>query len=302
MTLLSVDEMRELAPCYVMDTLSASELQQFEEGMRNTEIARAIEPEIVAHRAAIEFLAMQYAVTPPPSLRDRLHARIAAEQRVVSEPAVVLPMRPVARVTPTLGGATRVTPVQGAFTSPGSVRVVSTSKTAWWGAGVLGLALAASVVFAIDLQNRVHALQSELTQQQRIAERSTARLAEREITLRTLLDGGNDLVLVRLAANESKGPGMQVFWNTRDGHAVILASGLAQLPKNRTYALWVIRNGKPVPLKLFNPEADGSALISGVALLKQGDTVDAFAVTEEPAAGSPQPTMTPFLVGAVPKT
>ena len=298
MTLLSVDEMRELAPCYVMETLSASELQQFEEGMRNTEIARAIEPEIVAHRAAVEFLATQYAVTPPPSLRDRLQARIAAEQRVVSESAVVLPMRPVARVMPTAGGATRVTPVQGAF----PLRVPSTSKTAWWGAGALGLALAASVVFAIDLQNRVHALQTELTQQQRIAERSTARLAERETTLRTLLDGGNDLVLVRLAANESKGPGMQVFWNTRDGHAVILASGLAQVPKNRTYALWAIRNGKPVPLKLFNPEADGSALISGVALLKQGDTVDAFAVTEEPAAGSAQPTMTPFLVGAVPKT
>lgn len=302
MTLLSVDEMRELAPCYVMDTLSASELQQFEEGMRNTEIAHALEPEIVAHRAAVEFLATQYAVTPPPSLRDRLQARIAAEQRIVSEPAVVVPMRPVARVTPTTGGATRVTPIQGAFTSQGGVRVAPANKTAWWGAGALGLALAASVVFAIDLQNRVDALQSELTQQQRIAERSTARLAERETTLRTLLDGGNDLVLVRLAANESKGPGMQVFWNTRDGRAVVLASGLAQVPRNRTYALWVIRNGKPVPLKLFNPEADGSALISGVALLKQGDTVDAFAVTEEPAAGSPQPTMTPFLVGAVPKT
>jgi len=27
--------------------------------------------------------------------------------------------------------------------------------------------------------------------------------------------------------------------------------------------------------------------------------VAAFAVTEEPAAGSPQPTMTPFLVGSV---
>jgi anti-sigma-K factor RskA len=30
--------------------------------------------------------------------------------------------------------------------------------------------------------------------------------------------------------------------------------------------------------------------------------VAAFAVTEEPAGGSPQPTMTPFLVGAVPKS
>lgn len=302
MTPLSVEEMRELAPCFVMDTLSASELQQFEEGMRNADVARALGPEIEAHRAAVEFLAKQFAVTPPPSLRDRLQARIAAEPRVVSEPGVILPMRPVARVTPIAGGATRVTPMQGAFPSHGSVRVTSTNKAAWWGAGALGLALAASVVFAIDLQNRVADLQSELTQQQRVAQRSAARLAERETTLRTLLDGGNDLVLVRLAANESKGPGMQVFWNTREGRAVVLASGLAQVPKNRTYCLWAIRNGKPVPIKLFNPDADGSALVAGVAIVKQGDTVDAFAVTEEPAAGSPQPTMTPFLVGAVPKT
>jgi hypothetical protein len=44
---------------------------------------------------------------------------------------------------------------------------------------------------------------------------------------------------------------------------------------------------------------DGRSLVNGVNVPKALEGVAAFAVTEEPAEGSPQPTMTPFLVGTV---
>ena len=98
---------------------------------------------------------------------------------------------------------------------------------------------------------------------------------------------------------KSNRPGIQLFWNVKTGTAVIHASGLKQVAEGRTYCLWMIRDGTPVAVKLFNPDPDGHRLINGVELPKDRQGIAAFALTEEPAAGSPQPTMTPFLVGTV---
>jgi anti-sigma-K factor RskA len=94
---------------------------------------------------------------------------------------------------------------------------------------------------------------------------------------------------------------MQVFWNVREGRAVVSASGLAQLSRDRAYALWMIRDGKPVPIALFNPDAAGRAVVQDITVPTATEGVAAFAVTEEPASGSPQPTSAPFLVGEVRK-
>ena len=79
MTPLSLDELRELAAGFVMGTLTADELAQFNVGMQDKAFADALAPELAAHRAAIEFLSTERAVAPPPDLKNRLMARIAAE-------------------------------------------------------------------------------------------------------------------------------------------------------------------------------------------------------------------------------
>jgi anti-sigma-K factor RskA len=165
--------------------------------------------------------------------------------------------------------------------------------------GITTLAMAASAILAFELDGKVRTLTTTVEQQALLIKRNDARLASRDETVRILTEGGNDLVLVRLAANEATGPGMQVFWNVKDGTAVVHASGFKQVAANRTYCLWLIRDGKPVPVKLFNPDPDGHRLLNGVEVPKNMQGIAAFAVTEEPAEGSPQPTMTPFLVGAV---
>lgn len=268
MTPLSLDALRELAPGYAMGTLTPAEHADFERAMSDPAIAAELQPELDAHRATTEVLATAHAVQPAPDLRARTLARIASESQRAA-PTPVLPFeRPRRSVGP-------------------------------WVTGGLATALAASVLFAVNLQREVERLKAGASERDSVLAAAEARLKARDETVRILTSGGNDLVMVRLTANEAAGPTMRVFWNVKDGSAVIDASGLRQLPATRSYALWMIRDGKPVPLALFKPDSAGHSLVNGVNVPKELAGVAAFAVTEEPAEGSPQPTMTPFLVGAV---
>ncbi len=269
MTPLSLDALRELAPGFVMGTLTPAEQADFARALTDPSIAAELQPEIDAHRAAMEFIATSITVQPSPDLRSRVLARIASEPQLSGAATKTLPFQRPAR------------------------------PVAAWVTGGLATALAASALFSVSLQREVVSLRASVLARDSAMAKAQARLSARDETVRILTEGGNDLVLVRLVANENAGPAMQLFWNVKDGSAVIHASGLRPVAATRAYALWMIRDGKPVPLALFKPDADGHRLINSISVPKDMAGVAAFAVTEEPAEGSPQPTMTPFLVGAV---
>lgn len=305
MTSLSLHDLRELAPAFVMGTLTPEELVQFNGALQNEAVAAELAPEIAAHRAAVEFLSTERAVTPQPDLKNRVMARIAAEPRgtatIDNERRLAFPTASSVGEMPTATPAVaRNAPAARAVHVVPQQRVVRhPSKAPWYGVGLMAVALAAAVVFAVDLTNQVNALKGTLTEKELLLKRSQARLADREVTVNTLTNAGANLVLVQLAPTAPQGPGIQIFWNVQDGTAVIHASGLKQVAADRTYCLWMIRDGKPVAVKLFNPDPDGHRLINAGEFPKDRQGIAAFAVTEEPAGGSPQPTMTPFLVGTV---
>ena len=202
------------------------------------------------------------------------------------------------RQSPTSRATRVVTPPM-----PSSVIELSarrTARTAWWTAGVLGAALAASIVIAVDLRQQAGDLRDLSTRNSARSTRAEALLAERDATLNTLLEGRGNVVLVNLNPAKPAGPGMQVFWNVREGKAVVNAYGLMPVASNRAYMLWMIRDGKPVPLKLFTPGDDGRAIVASVELPTTTSGITLLAVTEESSAGAVAPTMTPFLVGEVP--
>ena len=210
-------------------------------------------------------------------------------------PAIALEPAALIENASTFRGAVRVTPL-----GPFAAQPKRSTAPAWATAGFFALAMAASLFFALTLQSRIRGLEDELQSQRSVIKRTAERLASRDSTVDALTHAGSDLTLIRLASNVPVGPSMQVFWNQRTGEAVVHASGLAQVASNRTYCLWIIRNGKPEAVSLFNPDPDGHRLLNNVVLPRDPAGIAAFAVTEEPAEGSPQPTMTPFLVGAVP--
>lgn len=300
-TPLTLEQLRDLTPSYVLGMLDADEQAAFDRGLQNPEFRDALERELITQRAAAELVATAQPVAPPPGLKARMMERIAAEKRAAA-PVVA------AAVSPKRAEAVRQTPMSlatRAVTPPTPTAIIElsarrTARTAWWTAGVLGTALAASVVVAVDFRNQAKALEDRASQDIALIARTEAKLAEREKTLQTLLAGRGNVVLVNLNPAQPAGPGMQVFWNVREGKAVVNAYGLAPVASNRAYMLWMIRDGKPVPLKLFTPGDDGRAIVASVELPTTTSGITLLAVTEESSAGAEAPTMTPFLVGSVP--
>jgi anti-sigma-K factor RskA len=288
MTHPSLDALRDLAPGYLLQALTDVERAQFERALRDPALAPELEAELAAHRETFAMLAEGHATPAPPALRERVLARIEAEGKAEARAEAKASAATSQRAAPSA-----TTPVAPAARAP------NTGPRIRWVPALLATALAASAVFAVNLREQVQELELQLSTQALALDSTRQRLAQRESTLQTLTDGGNDLVLVRLTPNTQAGPALQVYWNPRSGKAVIHASGLAPIAEDRAYCLWMIRDGKPVPLTLFRPGSDGSQLLHDITVATGTAGVAAFAVTEEAATGSPVPTMTPFLVGEV---
>lgn len=334
----SLDELLDLAPGYVFGGLDTSEHADFEQALASSEHGAALKAEVAALREATDAMMRAHAVTPPLALRDRLQARIAVEagtqnaaqvasevvSRVVapasSTPVTPLPPvaataapaaraatatppagAPVAARTATRNRAVRVTPPRGVATDD-PTRRRRPSRAGWYATALVSAGLAATVVFALDLRNRITLLEAETREKTARVSRLEARLSDKERTLSTLLAGRGNVLLVNLDASIPTGPGMQVFWNVREGKAVVNAYGLAQVATDRAYMLWMIRDGQPVPVKLFTPDESGRALVVDVPLPNTTTGITLLAVTEESAQGAEAPTMTPFLVGTVAAT
>lgn len=153
---------------------------------------------------------------------------------------------------------------------------------------LLGLGLAASLLLAIGLYLRLRSVQQTLSG-------SEQRLAEREATLNALLEP--TVQLTTLTATGEAPPIVQVFWNRAANTLILHTFRLKPVPNGRIYQLWLLpKQGKPIPSTLFNTEATGHQLVQGVTV-PADQQIAGFALTVEPAGGSPQPTTTPILVG-----
>jgi anti-sigma-K factor RskA len=153
---------------------------------------------------------------------------------------------------------------------------------------LLGFGLAASLVLAAGLYLRLRSLQQTLSG-------SEQRLAEREATLNALLEP--TVQLTTLTATGQAPPIVQVFWNRAANTLILHTFRLKPAPDGRTYQLWLLpKQGKPIPSTLFNTEPTGHQLVQGITV-PADQQIAGFALTVEPAGGSPQPTTTPILAG-----
>jgi anti-sigma-K factor RskA len=96
-------------------------------------------------------------------------------------------------------------------------------------------------------------------------------------------------------------PSARVFWNRARDRFVVFAFDLPPAPAGRAYQLWAVAKGHaPMSVGTFNTDAAGRATVVlpvGRDIAALG-FVDNWALTQEPAGGSPQPTETPRLLGA----
>jgi len=233
------------------------------EEKRAFEAALATSPElqreVAEYREVSAVLAAGRPATPPAELRARLLERVRAE-----------------KVVPMAGRKPPARPLFGIL---------------------LGLGVAASTLLALGLGLRVRTLDRALASRDSVIAMREARLSERERTLNAILEPGTELTV--LTTPGERPPGIQVFRDRARNKLIIHAFRLTPAPAGRAYQLWILpKGGNPIPSKVFNSEADGHALAEGIEI-PANIVVDGFAITQEPAGGSPQPTSAILLYGKV---
>ena len=88
----------------------------------------------------------------------------------------------------------------------------------------------------------------------------------------------------------------RMMWHARAG-GVFVATGLPTPPEGKAYQLWAIAGtNAPVSAGVFTVDASGTGSLS-VGPLPGVSTVNAFAVTLEPAGGLPAPSGEKYLLG-----
>src|SRR5205823_5979033 len=102
-----------------------------------------------------------------------------------------------------------------------------------------------------------------------------------------------------LAPKEGVAGSGRVLVDAASGNSVVVVSGLVPAPEGKTYELWALRGDRPPePAGLFTVGTEGSIARRSARLERPGE-VTAFAVSIEPAAGSPAPTGPIVLVGTI---
>ena len=110
-----------------------------------------------------------------------------------------------------------------------------------------------------------------------------------------IIKGANTRVIGMVPADAGARHSGKVHWSPERG-LVLMASGLPPLTKDRRYYLWIVTGTSTVPAGVLLPDAQGNGVLHATGLPDLHD-VKALTVTDEPAAGTRQPTGAKHLVG-----
>jgi len=223
--------------------------------------------------AALEALAEAHATAPPAGLRDRVLALARAEGRRVREKRIASRWRVVGSV------------------AAGLALVFG---------GLLAREASRAGALAFEAE-RLRAANEELTARLDAQETKLASLEEALATQAQVMRilAGPRTVTASLAPQEgARGTG-RVVVDAASGETAVVLAGVPPPPPGKTYALWAIRGAQaPEPAGLFTVGPDGT-VAAPAARVARAEEVAAFAVSIEPAGGSPAPTGPIVLVGKV---
>ena len=175
-----------------------------------------------------------------------------------------------------------------------------TAQRAWW------LAAAATLVAAVSLASLYQVTQerdaattafqvasSDKSGNRQVLDSLRARVADRDRIIANLT--GPNVAVMTLASAGPNAPTGRMFWNQSVNAWTFVAHNLPAPAAGRTYQLWLVTAKQKISAGTFVPGANGEAMMQATYALSK-DALAAVAVTDEPEAGSPQPTTTPVLV------
>ncbi len=236
-----------------------------------------IQQELDAIASTFEAGAMQMAVTPSSSVKDKLMASLPAKTGTVAQletnngaPAKVVEMKPV-------------TEQKSSFSK--------LAIAASWGLFLLAGA------FAVYLYNGNQQLKTDVAALQQNAQASEQQVAElnkkvSSYELYRQLKSNASMTAVMLASVKPEVKQQaEIFWNKATGELYIDPSSLPPAPKGKQYQLWFLIDGQPTDAGMIS--------LNDVAIQKMKQTkpgAQMFAITLEDEGGKPTPDLSALVV------
>jgi anti-sigma factor RsiW len=267
--MIACDDVRESLAALSLDALDVDERDVLEDHLAR---CPACADELRGYEETAALLALALPQREPP---PALGARIAAAARATTDPA--------AGAGPPLGF------VERASARPARARRPS----------LLALVAALALVTAIGSALWAAGLQRQLAEQQAAAA-SLEERAQRYDRVVAVLQA--DQIQVRPLEGTNAAPGAfgRVYVDPASGAGMMMVRSLPPLPEGRAYQLWLVKaDGQRASCGLIrrtDPAGNGYALIQAPGSLTEWQ---GLGVTDEPAGGSPAPTGTRVLAGAI---
>jgi hypothetical protein len=288
---LTHEEASAMLDAAALDALDPQEREAVLAHLAGCQSCRA---ELEAVRATASHLAFAAPVTAlGVDARERIHTRLMDRIAADARARGVVPLRP----SPT------------STASPESARPVHEDSRAWrrsqW------LAIAAGVLFVVtaalyanaarERQSLRDVLRSEMARAE--GTRNATDSLRTIVALRdSMITGlvGRDVAVVSLTANGAKAPFARMFWDTAHNTWTLVAHNMPALKPGRTYQLWLVTRSAKISAGTFTP-TNGDAIVRATYPLAR-DSLQAIAITEEPAGGVPQPTGAMVVAGEAKST
>lgn len=269
-------------PAYALSTLEGEELARLEAHLAAG--CRRCASLLEGWDRDLEALAEQAPeVEPSAHTRTRVLARVRMEAGDGGASATT--DRPTARVSQAPRPSRRL----GRWALAASLAAVAFSLGLLWSqvrtSGTVER-LSARTAEVERLQEQLQRLEAELGRSRLELAGLRGHVERLALSVQTLGGGGRSYALAGLEGAPDAG-GVS-FVDPRSGRAVFTAFGLPEAPAGKTYQLWWIAGGQPVSAGVFDVGDDGTASLEVTG--RPPAEPDLWAVTVEPAGGSPQPT------------
>ncbi|MBF0671977.1 MAG: anti-sigma factor [Salinibacterium sp.] len=254
----------ELAAAYALGALSAEERAEYEAWLLETPDATA-EASAYADVASSLALAAE-PVEPSADLRASILAQVAMTPQLPAAPVSSASPEPIESSDPVAAAPTRAEQRAASRWSRGAVFLVAAAASVllFVGGGVVGSLIAQGQRndFAIEQATALAELQAAADAQQAVTE----------------MEGGGQVTLI---------------WSAEQARSAIMVDAMPPAPEGKTYQLWYIRAGDPIPDATFEAADEGKTWRVLDGAMTGGDAVG---VTLEPEGGSQEPSSAPLVV------
>ena len=275
-----------------LEALALEALDAFERGVVLAHVAGCdvCQAELeVLRRTAAQLTSVVAPVPMSSAQRERIRTRLLARASAEREGTGVVPGARGGDVVP-IGAAPSVAARRRRMGGSG------------WLALAASIAAVASVGALVQVQRERDDLRGVL--QSAAAERGARAAAfdslqvvasDRERLIMNLT--GEQVAVMTVGSATPQSPSGRMFWDQQHNAFTFIGHHLPAPQAGRTYQLWLVTPTARISAGTFAPDAEGHAMVRTTYAIPK-DGLAAIAVTDEPSAGSAQPTTEPILVSA----